>query len=476
MPKEYYHDIDLNANQLYNSRLHNITTAARIILGGTLTASHKGFQVYDTDLLVPYYWDGIAWQTAVNGAIWGNITGLIANQTDLITYLSGNYYPLSSNPAGYLTSLTAAGLYVPLNRNITINGITFDLSADRTWTISSLPPQAGNSGNYLTTDGTNASWAPIPLPTPAALTKTDDTNVTLTLTGSPNTSLLQAVGLQLGWTGTLADSRIASAATWNAKQDAISLTTLGTSGPATFIANTLNIPQYQGQLTITTTGTSGAATLIGNTLNIPQYTDQFVGTVTSVAALTLGTTGTDLSSSVANGTTTPVITLNVPDASATNRGALTSADWNTFNSKPNAYYQTAAPGSPVANSYWMSDDTGVVYQYVNDGDSAQWVQQTLPIGPQGAQGVSGTNNIDLLTSTTLTGLLKGNGATVVVTSVITELGYTPEDVANKSIDPTFASNSDTLYPSQKAVKTALDNFADDVDYAIMINQKLLFNL
>ena len=38
----------------------------------------------------------------------------------------------------------------------------------------------------------------------------------------------------------------------------------------------------QGSLTLTTTGTSGPATLIGNVLNIPQYTDQFVGTVTSV--------------------------------------------------------------------------------------------------------------------------------------------------------------------------------------------------
>jgi len=55
------------------------------------------------------------------------------------------------------------------------------------------------------------------------------------------------------------------------------------------------------------------------------------GTVTSVAALTLGTTGTDLSSTVANGTTTPVITLQVPTASAANRGALSSADWSTFN-------------------------------------------------------------------------------------------------------------------------------------------------
>jgi hypothetical protein len=58
-----------------------------------------------------------------------------------------------------------------------------------------------------------------------------------------------------------------------------------------------------------------------------------VGTVTSVAALTLGTTGTDISSTVANGTTTPVITLNIPTASATNRGALSSADWTTFNNK-----------------------------------------------------------------------------------------------------------------------------------------------
>jgi hypothetical protein len=64
------------------------------------------------------------------------------------------------------------------------------------------------------------------------------------------------------------------------------------------------------------------------------------GTVTSVAALTLGTTGTDLSSTVANGTTTPVITLQVPTASATNRGALSSTDWTTFNNKAPAVTYT----------------------------------------------------------------------------------------------------------------------------------------
>ena len=37
-----------------------------------------------------------------------------------------------------------------------------------------------------------------------------------------------------------------------------------------------------------------------------------------------------------------------------------------------------------------------------------------------------------------------------------EIGYTPENVANKDTSGTLASNSDTKYPSQKAVKTYVD--------------------
>jgi hypothetical protein len=104
-----------------------------------------------------------------------------------------------------------------------------------------------------------------------------------------------------------------------------------------------------GTLTITNTAPDQVVSLTGaGTTSIsgtyPSFTitsnDQYVGTVTSVAALTLGTTGTDLSSTVANSTTTPVITLNVPTASATNRGALSAADWTTFNGKANAFTYT----------------------------------------------------------------------------------------------------------------------------------------
>ena len=85
-----------------------------------------------------------------------------------------------------------------------------------------------------------------------------------------------------------------------------------------------------GTLAVANGGT-GATTAAAARANLGAGTGN--GTVTSVAALTLGTSGTDLSSTVASGTTTPVITLNVPTASAANRGALSSADWTTFNNK-----------------------------------------------------------------------------------------------------------------------------------------------
>jgi hypothetical protein len=114
------------------------------------------------------------------------------------------------------------------------------------------------------------------------------------------------------------------------------------SGAGSYTAGTgLTLTGTQFSITnVGTAGTYGSATLIpvittnaqGQVTSVTTASNP-QGTVTSVAALTLGTTGTDLSSTVATGTTTPVITLNVPTASATNRGALSAADWTTFNNK-----------------------------------------------------------------------------------------------------------------------------------------------
>jgi len=96
--KEYFHDVDLKANQLFNSRLHNITTADRITLGGGLSTADKGYQVYDIDLLTPFFWDGGQWNAASSITIptlqevttVGNIT------TDPI-YMGGLYVYDSAN-------------------------------------------------------------------------------------------------------------------------------------------------------------------------------------------------------------------------------------------------------------------------------------------------------------------------------------------------------------------------------------------
>jgi hypothetical protein len=115
------------------------------------------------------------------------------------------------------------------------------------------------------------------------------------------------------------------------------------SNPSAFIALTalsgiapIQYNNTTGAISITQASGSTNGFLSSTDWNTFNNKTSNVGTVTSVAALTLGTSGTDLSSSVANGTTTPVITLNVPTASAANRGALSAADWTTFNSKENA--------------------------------------------------------------------------------------------------------------------------------------------
>jgi hypothetical protein len=125
-----------------------------------------------------------------------------------------------------------------------------------------------------------------------------------------------------------------------------------------------------------TSGTGNAVTIIG-TLNATTLvksggtSSQFLkadgsvdstsygtGSVTSVAAITLGTSGFDLSSTVANETTTPVITLNVPTASSIARGVLSSADWTTFNNKqPAGSYVTTNTVQSITGNKTFSGST-----------------------------------------------------------------------------------------------------------------------
>lgn len=154
---------------------------------------------------------------AIGVAAWGSIdagTG-VGSQTDLVTYLDANYYPLSSNPAGYLISADLSGLVpytgatsnvdlgvhnivmndgvtntemspslfgiqnnaatqfalleynqltisnstTPSSMAMTATGITFPNSTTQT---TAFPPTGGTTAQYIRGDGTLATFPTIP--------------------------------------------------------------------------------------------------------------------------------------------------------------------------------------------------------------------------------------------------------------------------------------------------------------------------
>ena len=133
--------------------------------------------------------------------------------------------------------------------------------------------------------------------------------------------------------------------TTNAINDSITISNEGADGTVTEVCATTGTAGTDFAVTgspITTNGTL--------TFNLPVASDTntgklsstdwstfnakttCTGTVTSVGALT-GTTGTDFNISGSPITGSGDITFNLPTASATNRGALSNTDWSTFNSK-----------------------------------------------------------------------------------------------------------------------------------------------
>lgn len=174
---------------------------------------------------------------------------------------------------------TLAGRWVKMSSTITDHNL-----------LSGL--QGGTTGQYYHLTAAEAA-----LLSGSALSKTDDTNITLTLSGSPSTALLRAVGIQVGWTGTLADARIASAANWNSKQaghaNLTSLSGLSYTSPA-FVkmtaANTfaLDTNTYlTANQTITLSGEASGSGTTGITVTLNNAS--VIGKVLTGYAATSGT-------------------------------------------------------------------------------------------------------------------------------------------------------------------------------------------
>lgn len=100
-------------------------------------------------------------------------------------------YPATNaiNTIMYASSANVLGVVTPTNNGVLV------------YSAGGVPSSSTTLPSGLTIPGYQATI------TPAALTKVDDTNVTMTLGGTPSTALLQAASMTLGWTGTLAVAR-----------------------------------------------------------------------------------------------------------------------------------------------------------------------------------------------------------------------------------------------------------------------------
>lgn len=137
----------------------------------------------------------------------------------------------------------------------------------------------GGTGQFVKQASAGAPFTVATVPaseiaSPAALTRVDDTNVTLTLGGAPSTALLAAASITAGWTGTLAAGRL--------NANVVQAITNDTNVTGSIAAQ---------NLTLGWTGTLAAGRLNANVVQSVVNDTNVTGSI-SAQALTLGWSGT----------------------------------------------------------------------------------------------------------------------------------------------------------------------------------------
>ena len=319
-------------------------------LAGYGTTSSEGYPQASLEGLATEAWGATARGTKAVIKVTPNttttqVTALTIDQNSAATFASSVTATSFSGSGSGLTSIPNSAL---TNSSITINGTSTSLggsisvgtvtsvtgtspvvSSGGTTPAISMPAATTSVSGYLT----STDWNTFNSKGTGTVTSVSGTTGRITSTGGTTPIIDLASGVATA--GTTGSSTLIPVVTIDTYGRVTSITTASNpQGTVTSVTGTAPVVSSGGatpaiSMAAANTTTNGYLTSTDwNTFN-----GKGSGTVTSVAALTLGTTGTDLSSTVATGTTTPVITLQVPTASASNRGALSSTDWSTFNGK-----------------------------------------------------------------------------------------------------------------------------------------------
>lgn len=261
----------------------------------------------------------------------------------------------------------------------------------------------GTTGKFLKTDGTDPSWQNVTagdIGSGAALTKVDDTNVTLTLGGSPTTALLAATSLTLGWTGTLAAARL--------NANVVQAITNDTNVTGSISAQ---------NLTLGWTGTLAAGRLNANVVQAITNDTNVTGSI-SAQNLTLGWTGQLAITRGGTGQSTKTAAFDALSPLSTQGDLLFHDGTNNVRLAKNASATRYLANTGTSNNpAW------------NQVNLANGVTGTLPV----ANGGSGVTSLSDILGTTNQVSVSGGTARVIGGNVTLSL---PQDI-DTAATPTF---------------------------------------
>lgn len=332
-------------------------------------------------------------------------------------------------------------------------------------TVFNMPNTANTRiATWQDSDGTVAWLSDIPAGTPSAMTKVDDTNVTLTLGGTPATSLLQAVSLTMGWTGTLSPTRGGTGV--NNGSNTLTLAgTLATSGAfaSTFTMTGATNVTFPTSGTLATTagtvssvsGTANRITSTGGTTPVIDISASYVGqsSITTLGTIGTGTwQGTVIGSTyggtgVNNGSSTFTMGGNVTFSGAfTFAGTLTGNTAVTFPTS-GTLATTTQLVTPAALT--KTDDTNVTLTLGGSPSTALVNAASLTLGWTGQLGLTRGGTAASLTASN-GGIVYSTASALAILAGTATAGQMLQSGASAA--PAWSTST---YPATNAINTLL---------------------